>query len=84
MPLDAFLVWLLIGAISGWLAGIIVEGGGLGLIGDIIVGIIGSFVAGYVLPKIGVHIGSGLGAHIINGAIGGIIVLLVIALIRRV
>ena len=69
---------------SGWLAGVVVEGGGFGLIGDIIVGILGTYVAGWLLPRLGFHIGSGLGAHIIDGAIGGIVVLLVIALIRRV
>ena len=84
MPIEAFIIWLLIGAVSGWLAGVVVEGGGFGLIGDIIVGIIGSFVAGILLPKLGVHLGAGLLAHIIDGAIGGVVVLLIIALIRRV
>jgi len=83
MPIEVFVIWLLVGAVSGWLAGLIVEGSGFGLIGDIIVGILGSFIAGYLLPKLGIHIGSGLLAHIINGAIGGVVLLLVIALIRR-
>jgi len=83
MPLDAILIWLLVGAISGWLAGQVVVGGGLGLVGDIIVGILGSMVAGYMFPRLGIHLGSGTLAYIIDGAIGGIVVLLVVSLIRR-
>ncbi len=84
MDLEAFVIFLLVGALSGWLAGFVVVGGGLGLIGDIVVGIVGSFIAGWLLPRVGLHIGSGLGAHIINGAIGGIVLLLIIGLIRRI
>ena len=39
---QGIIIWLVIGAIAGWLAGQIVKGGGFGLVGDIIVGIIGS------------------------------------------
>jgi len=45
------ILWLVVGAIAGWLAGQVVKGGGFGLIGDIIVGIIGAVIAGYVLPN---------------------------------
>ncbi|MGE4251852.1 MAG: GlsB/YeaQ/YmgE family stress response membrane protein, partial [Parvibaculaceae bacterium] len=51
MDLVSILVFLLIGAIAGWLAGLIVRGGGYGLIGDIVVGIIGAFIAGLILPR---------------------------------
>ncbi len=40
--------WLLVGLIAGWLAGVVMKGGGYGLIGDIIVGIIGAFVGGFL------------------------------------
>ena len=39
--LMGIIIWLIVGAIAGWLAGMVVKGGGFGLIGDIIVGIIG-------------------------------------------
>jgi uncharacterized membrane protein YeaQ/YmgE (transglycosylase-associated protein family) len=38
--------WLVVGLIAGWLAGVVMKGGGFGLLGDIIVGLIGSFVGG--------------------------------------
>lgn len=77
------IVWLIVGAIAGWLAGLVVKGGGFGLIGNIFVGIIGAIVAGWVLPLFGVLIGGGFFAQIINAAIGAIIVLLVVAFIKR-
>jgi uncharacterized membrane protein YeaQ/YmgE (transglycosylase-associated protein family) len=77
------IVWLIVGAIAGWLAGLIVKGGGFGLIGNIVVGIIGAIVAGWILPLFGVLIGGGFFAQVINAAIGAIIVLLVVAFIKR-
>jgi uncharacterized membrane protein YeaQ/YmgE (transglycosylase-associated protein family) len=48
---------LVIGAIAGWLAGLIVRGAGFGLIGNIIVGIVGALVASWLLPRLGVSLG---------------------------
>jgi uncharacterized membrane protein YeaQ/YmgE (transglycosylase-associated protein family) len=83
MAWEPLLIWLATGAIAGWLAGLAVEGGGLGLIGNCIVGILGSFVAGWLLPRLGIVIGGGILGHIINAAIGGVVVLLLVSLIRR-
>ncbi len=77
------IVWLIVGAIAGWLAGQIVKGAGFGLLGNIVVGIIGAAVAGWLLPQLGVHLGAGILGDIINAAIGGVIVLIVLSLIRR-
>jgi uncharacterized membrane protein YeaQ/YmgE (transglycosylase-associated protein family) len=38
--------WLVVGLIAGWLAGMVMRGGGFGVLGDIIVGLIGSFLGG--------------------------------------
>jgi len=72
-----------LGAIAGWLAGMLVKGGGYGLIGDIIVGIIGGFIAGWLLPQLGIVIGGGFVAAIINAFIGAVILLLVLRLVKR-
>jgi len=82
MDAQALIVFLIIGAVAGWLAGLVMKGGGFGLVGNIVVGIIGAFVAGWLLPgfwPIGGIVGS-----IIHAAIGAIIVLFVIGLIKRV
>jgi uncharacterized membrane protein YeaQ/YmgE (transglycosylase-associated protein family) len=83
MTLEAILIILVVGAVAGWLAGLIVRGAGFGLIGDIIVGIVGAFIAGWLLPRLGVHIMSGMIGAIIDATIGAVILLLVIRLIRR-
>lgn len=80
----AILVWIIVGAIAGWLAGLVVRGAGFGLIGDIIVGIVGAFVAGLLLPRLGVSFGAGIVASIIDAFIGAVILLLIVRLVRRV
>jgi uncharacterized membrane protein YeaQ/YmgE (transglycosylase-associated protein family) len=84
MDLLTILVFLLIGAIAGWLAGLIVRGGGFGLIGDIVVGIIGAFIAGLLLPRIGVNLGGGVIGAILGATIGAVILLLIVRLVKRV
>jgi uncharacterized membrane protein YeaQ/YmgE (transglycosylase-associated protein family) len=77
------IVWLIVGAIAGWLAGLIVKGAGFGLIGNIVIGIIGAVVAGWLLPQLGINLGTGFVREVINAAIGGVIVLIILSLIRR-
>jgi uncharacterized membrane protein YeaQ/YmgE (transglycosylase-associated protein family) len=79
----ALVIWLLIGAIAGWLAGQIMGGGGFGLVGDIIVGIIGAFIAGELFPRLGFALGGGLVGAIIAAAIGACLLLFVVRLVRR-
>jgi uncharacterized membrane protein YeaQ/YmgE (transglycosylase-associated protein family) len=74
---------LIIGAIAGWLAGLIVRGAGFGLIGNIVIGIIGALVAGWLLPQLGVSLGSGTMRDIINATIGAVVVLVILSLVRR-
>jgi uncharacterized membrane protein YeaQ/YmgE (transglycosylase-associated protein family) len=83
MPIEVIIIWLVVGAIAGWLAGVIVSGGGFGLIGDIIIGIIGAVVGGWLLPRLGIFIGGGFIGAIINALIGAVIVLLVVRLVKR-
>jgi uncharacterized membrane protein YeaQ/YmgE (transglycosylase-associated protein family) len=83
MTIEALIVWLVIGAIAGWLAGLIVEGYGLGLMGNIAVGIVGAIIAGWLLPRIGFVFVGGIVAAIINAVIGAVILLLVIGLFKR-
>jgi uncharacterized membrane protein YeaQ/YmgE (transglycosylase-associated protein family) len=46
------IAWLVVGLIAGWLAGLVMKGGGYGVIGDIVVGIVGAFVGGFVFSLI--------------------------------
>ena len=83
MALEAILIVVIIGAIAGWLAGLIVKGVGFGLLGNIVVGIVGALIAGWLLPRLGIAIGGGTIAAIINATIGAVILLVILGLIRR-
>ena len=83
MGIESILVFLIVGAIAGWLAGLIVSGFGFGLVGNIVVGIVGAFIAGYLFPAIGVSLGSGIVAAILHSTIGAVILLVLIKVIKR-
>jgi uncharacterized membrane protein YeaQ/YmgE (transglycosylase-associated protein family) len=77
------IIWLIVGAIAGWLAGLLVKGGGFGLIGDIVVGIVGAVIGGWLAGVLGISIGSGLVASIITAVIGAVILLVIVRAIKR-
>ncbi|MBX3701506.1 MAG: GlsB/YeaQ/YmgE family stress response membrane protein [Dokdonella sp.] len=83
MAVESILIFLVVGAVAGWLAGQIVKGHGFGLVGNIVVGIVGAFIAGWLLPAIGLSIGGGIIAAIIHALIGAVILLVLIGLIKR-
>lgn len=83
MSMESLLTILLIGAIAGWLAGLIVKGYGFGLLGNIIIGIIGAFVGTWLLGQLGVSLGGGIAGAIINAVIGAVVLLFLLGLIRR-
>ena len=83
MDAQSIIIWLIVGAIAGWLAGMVVKGGGFGLIGDIVVGIVGALIAGWLLPQLGLAFGGGIIAAIINAFIGAVILLVIIRLVKR-
>ncbi|WP_211460499.1 GlsB/YeaQ/YmgE family stress response membrane protein [Collimonas silvisoli] len=77
------IVWLIVGAIAGWLAGVVVKGGGFGVLVDIIVGIAGAFIGGWLAGVVGIHVGSGIIGSIITATVGAIILLFVLRLVKR-
>ncbi|WP_420409187.1 GlsB/YeaQ/YmgE family stress response membrane protein [Hoeflea sp.] len=83
MGIQSLLIFLFVGAVAGWLAGVIMKGNGFGLLGNIVVGIVGAFIAGLVLPMVGIAIGGGILGSIIHATIGAVILLFLIRLVRR-
>lgn len=74
------LTWLIVGLIAGVLAALLV--GGVGLIGDIIVGVLGAFVGGWIFAKLGVHTPfHGLAGTIFVAFIGAIVLLFILHLL---
>ena len=78
-----FLWFLLIGLIAGWLAGMLVKGGGFGVVGDMIVGVLGAFIGGFLFTTLGVSSGGGMIGSIIVATIGAIILIVILRLIKR-
>jgi uncharacterized membrane protein YeaQ/YmgE (transglycosylase-associated protein family) len=85
MAPETIIIWLVIGAIAGWLAGQIVAGGGFGLVGDIVVGILGALLAGFLFPAMGITLtlGGGMLGAIILAFIGAVILLVIVRLIKQ-
>jgi uncharacterized membrane protein YeaQ/YmgE (transglycosylase-associated protein family) len=79
---EGIVVILFVGLIAGWLAGKIVRGTGFGIIGDIIVGIAGAFISSLLFPRLGIHLGVGIVSEIIYSAIGAVVLLLIVRLLR--
>jgi uncharacterized membrane protein YeaQ/YmgE (transglycosylase-associated protein family) len=83
MSLTGLLVFLAIGAIAGWLGGLIMKGSGFGLLGNIIVGIVGAVLGGVLFGMLGIST-SGLLGSIATATAGAVVLLFVASLIRRV
>jgi uncharacterized membrane protein YeaQ/YmgE (transglycosylase-associated protein family) len=82
MTLEAFLIWIVVGLIAGWLASAVV-GGGFGLVGDIIVGIVGAFLGGWIFRAVGAGTPfEGLAGTIFVAFIGAVVLLLLLRAIR--
>jgi len=84
MALEALLIWLIIGAVAGYLAGVIVTGYGFGPVGNIVVGIVGAFIAAWLFPRLGFYPSGDVLAQIIAATIGAVVLLVLVGLLRRV
>jgi uncharacterized membrane protein YeaQ/YmgE (transglycosylase-associated protein family) len=82
--LMSFIIWIVVGAIIGWLAGLLVQGGGFGFIVDALIGILGSALAGWLFPRLGISLGGGLTGEILSSIIGAVIVVLAVRVLRRI
>lgn len=83
MELQHLVFTLVIGAIAGWLAGVIRDGYGFGVIGNIVVGIVGAFVGHFLFGALGISLGAGVIGHIITAVIGALVLLAVIGIFSR-
>ena len=81
---ESIIIMIVVGAIAGWLAGLIVRGFGFGLVWDIVIGIIGAFIGVWLLTRLGVVPFAGFLGSIVNATIGAVVLLFIVGLIRRV
>lgn len=82
MDMQTLLIILAIGAVAGWLAGLIMKGGGYGLLGDIVIGIIGAFIGGFLFGLLGISAG-GLIGQIITATAGAVVLIFVLRLLKK-
>jgi uncharacterized membrane protein YeaQ/YmgE (transglycosylase-associated protein family) len=78
-----FVWFIIVGLVAGWLAGVIMKGGGYGVVGDIVVGIVGALIGGWLFSTMGVSTGGGLLGAIIVALVGAIILIFLLRLIKR-
>lgn len=75
------LAWIIVGGVAGWLASLVVRGGGMGVMMDIIVGIVGAILGGallsFLLPGSFAFSGFNI-ASLIVAFVGAVILLLII------
>jgi uncharacterized membrane protein YeaQ/YmgE (transglycosylase-associated protein family) len=77
-----FLIWIITGIIAGWLTGLIVKGKGFGLVGDLIIGLLGGLIGGWLASNFGILVIGWLG-HVITAAVGGILLVAIVRVLRR-
>lgn len=76
--------WLIVGLIAGWLAGLVMKGGGYGIIVDILLGIVGGWLGGWLFGRLGIWPAGGMLGSIIVAFIGGVILVGITRLLKRV
>ena len=82
MSLLSILIWIVVGAVAGWLAGLVMRGGGFGLLGNILVGIIGAMLGGFLMSFFGKTGVTGFNLYSLLVAVLGAVVL--IAILRAI
>jgi uncharacterized membrane protein YeaQ/YmgE (transglycosylase-associated protein family) len=82
--IDMNMLWfLIVGLVAGWLAGVVVKGGGFGVVGDIVVGVVGALLGGWLFGRMGVSAGGGLLGSIVVATIGAVLLIFILRLIKR-
>lgn len=83
MDINQIVTMLVVGGVAGFLAGLIMKGGGFGIIGNVIVGVLGAFAGSFLFEQVGIRIAGGLAGSLITAVIGSVVVLFVIGLIKK-
>jgi len=82
MDMTGLIIFLVIGAVAGWLAGTIMKGGGFGPLGNITIGIIGGVIGGFLFRLL-VIAASGLIGSMVTATVGAVVLLFVIGLFKK-
>ncbi|AGA33731.1 Transglycosylase-associated protein [Thioalkalivibrio nitratireducens DSM 14787] len=83
MSLTHLAVILVVGGLAGWVAGILVHGGGQGIVINVVVGILGALLGGWVVGALGIAVTGGLGSLFLTATLGAVILLSILRLVTR-
>jgi uncharacterized membrane protein YeaQ/YmgE (transglycosylase-associated protein family) len=81
--MDGLLYWIVIGLIAGWLAGVVMRGGGYGMVVDIVLGMLGAIVGGWIFSSLGIGAGAGLLGSIVVAFIGAVVLVAITRALKR-
>jgi uncharacterized membrane protein YeaQ/YmgE (transglycosylase-associated protein family) len=81
--MDGLLYWLIVGLIAGWLAGVVMKGGGYGVLADIVLGLLGGVLGGWIFSRLGIGAGGGLIGGIVVAFIGAVVLVAITRVLRR-
>jgi len=82
VDIQAFVIVVLVGAVAGWLAGLLTKGKGYGFVGNVVVGVVGAVIGGYVFALIGLS-ASGLVGSIATATVGAVILLTAVKILFK-
>jgi uncharacterized membrane protein YeaQ/YmgE (transglycosylase-associated protein family) len=75
MTLELFVMWVIVRLLAGWPTGLVVNGGGYGLMGDMALGLVGSLLGNWIILALGVSLGAALVALVVVAFIGAVILI---------
>jgi len=78
----SWILFIVIGAVAGWLAGLIMKGRGFGLLINLLVGIVGGIIGGWIFGLFGLHTTSIVGS-LICAVVGAIVLLFIVSLFKK-
>jgi uncharacterized membrane protein YeaQ/YmgE (transglycosylase-associated protein family) len=81
--MEGLVYWIVVGLIAGWLAGVVMKGGGYGVAVDIALGILGALVGGWVFSMLGLGSAGGLIGGIVVAFVGAVILIMITRVVKR-
>jgi uncharacterized membrane protein YeaQ/YmgE (transglycosylase-associated protein family) len=75
--------WIIVGLVAGWLAGVVMKGGGFGIVADIVLGILGAVVGGWIFSMLGIGAGSGIVGSVVVAFVGAVVLVGITRVLRR-
>jgi uncharacterized membrane protein YeaQ/YmgE (transglycosylase-associated protein family) len=81
--MSGLIYWLVVGLIAGWLAGVVMKGGGYGVVADIILGVLGAVLGGWIFSNLGIGAGGGIVGGIVVAFIGAVILVAITRVLKR-